>query len=945
VRVRLILILLFSFLCHFAFANDEQSRPAEFRGVAPDDVVFIKKHLPEVGYPNPSQAALDDVIRELMRLGSYSTARVELIDGRYVIIANQLKKVTEIAISGNSNMGEEDVLNALGIKTGSYFDEMTVSEAGEKVKELYGKHGFFNTIVSFDFKDIPPASVRIAVNVKERAPCRINEINFESENKELNTKLKGIAKKYLAKNFTDETITGLEQALKEYLTDHRFINSQLQQKSAAYNDEKTSASLVYEVSDPYRYELLLSGQQFYSDGRIISEIKIDQFTRGSQDVALDVGQLIKNFYYHNGFSQVQVTSNERFVESEKTKQLLIQIVEGPRVRIDKIEITGRISRPAKYYANFIKDKSSDIIDEGYYVREDLENGYKNLTTELNNQGYLKAKILSSRADYNKNKDAVKVTVDIDEGPITQLTQIHFSGVNSFTEQQLLSQMSIRDQAPLRLYQLEESIAALKTFYHDRGFLEMTLLNSNENVVTYDDKGVKASIEFKIHEGPQIFVKSIVLEGNTFTKDHVIRRAVEIDVGDLLTPHLIDEGKKRLEKLGAFSKIDIHTLEANTNISQRTLIIAVSEANPGIFKVGAGASNKNNFTVRGYSGISYNNIKGTGRAVSIYGTIEQSLSYLNLLEYELDLGYLEPFLFDTTWRGRVNYTWSKLLLDIQQDQLQETNRLTFSTEKDITSHIKFTYLFWGHDSIIEYSVPPSGPLKYEPPDINVGYVGPTLDFDFRDNPFLPTKGTYFRLSYIYADPNLTSSPNIDFWKSEATLSAYFHLPGLPKVIWANSVRGGWEESLSDLTAVHPPTINTSGSGIPISYAYFLGGPTTVRGYTGTNGDTIPSNAQFPITTSNGQINLNQIIIPSQSDFILLKSEIRFPIHDIFGGVVFCDAGEVDIAGYPFTDPFKVSIGLGLRINTPLGPLALDYGHKLNPDPGLSNYAWALSIGTF
>src|SRR5262249_1167379 len=154
--------------------------------------------------------------------------------------------------------------------------------------------------------------------------------------------------------------------------------------------------------------------------KIISNLKLEQFTRGSSDVALDIGQLIKNFYYRNGYPQAQVTSTERFLASYPMKQLLIKIDEGPHVRIDKIEVTGRISRPAKYYSKFIQAHSSGVVDDGFYVREDLENGYKNLTTELNNQGYLKARINSARADYNAKKDAVRVSVDLDEGPLTQL---------------------------------------------------------------------------------------------------------------------------------------------------------------------------------------------------------------------------------------------------------------------------------------------------------------------------------------------------------------------------------------------------------------------------------------------------------------------------------------------------------------------------------------------
>ena len=68
-------------------------------------------------------------------------------------------------------------------------------------------------------------------------------------------------------------------------------------------------------------------------------------------------------------------------------------------------------------------------------------------------------------------------------------------------------------------------------------------------------------------------------------------------------------------ISGFSRADIRTLEEGTNVAERTLIITVAERDPGVFRFGAGVNNERNLTVRGFTGISYNNLRGTGRAVS------------------------------------------------------------------------------------------------------------------------------------------------------------------------------------------------------------------------------------------------------------------------------------------------------------------------------------------
>jgi outer membrane protein assembly complex protein YaeT len=932
ILVRCILFLLVLAAPAFAQVRSENAREVIWTGITPEDQANIEKKLPELKTNRPSPAVLDEAIRQLMLLEVYQTVTVsEIIDGpnagHYRIAGLLLKRIGEIKIGGNHAVNDDDIMVALNLRTESRFDINLLQTAGERVKELYGKRGYFNAIVSFDFQDMSRTDVRVLVSIRERPPCLIRGVNFVTDNPELSTKLISLVKRSIGKPFTEEGTIDIEATINDYLKDHRYINSQLNQKEATYNSEHTEAHLTYEVTDPYSYEVYVTGTQYYSDRDIIRNLKLDTFASGSRDPGLDVSNTLRTYYIHNGFPNVRVTFQEKIVPELWVKRLNFNIDEGSRIHISQIEIVGRISRPANYYSEFISEHSSDMVKKNFYVKEDLDNGLKNLGTELNNQGYLRAKVQSSRTEYNDKKTEAKFVVNLDEGPLTHLTRVEFTGVKSFDTNVLIRVLTIRPNAPLHLNELEDSIAELKKYYLDHGFLEMRLLNDNSSVIEYDDKGLFAVVHFKVEEGPQIFVRAIYIEGLTFTKEYVVRRQITVEVGDLLTPDVLEENRRIIDKIGVFSRVEIRMLEANTNVSQRTLVISVTERNPGLFKVTGGLTNQNELTVRGRAGISYNNIGGTARAASIFGIVQSSFYQINLLEYEIDVGYKEPFLFNSRWLGRVDYSHSEYLEAVNEDELLVTDRLTFSAERDINSRVKFTWLTYGIDSISQYLIQTSGPEELET-KIHIAYFGPIIDADYSDNRFLPTKGNYMRWQAIYADPNIGSSATVQFFRTEATFTHYMPLPR-PKWVWANSVRGGYERNYIE------------GSGIPLSYAFFLGGYTTIRGYSGTNSDRIPNGNELPI-------NDTTVFAPpatSYSDYYLLKSEIRYPIVDPLGGVVFWDAGEVDIGGLPFHSPFRQSIGVGLRINTPVGPLSLDYGHKLDQQDGEGPDAWHLFIGTF
>ena len=93
------------------------------------------------------------------------------------------------------------------------------------------------------------------------------------------------------------------------------------------------------------------------------------------------------------------------------------------------------------------------------------------------------------------------------------------------------------------------------------------------------------------------------------------------------------------------------------------------------------------------------------------------------------------------------------------------------------------------------------------------------------------------------------------------------------------------------------------------------------------------------------NANEPLIKKDSHFYLVKTELRFPIYGIFGGVLFYDGGAVLVTDYEFDDPYRESVGFGLRINTPVGPISADLGFKIDRQVDESWTNFHFSIGTF
>jgi outer membrane protein insertion porin family len=194
-------------------------------------------------------------------------------------------------------------------------------------------------------------------------------------------------------------------------------------------------------------------------------------------------------------------------------------------------------------------------------------------------------------------------------------------------------------------------------------------------------------------------------------------------------------------------------------------------------------------------------------------------------------------------------------------------------------------------------------------VRLGHIGAALAHDNRDDIVYPTRGG---LSSI--DVRTYSQA---FGSEEQYLKVFASGTNFKdigkKIIWASAVRGGLITSRE----------------IPISERFFAGGDTTLRGF---SYNTV--GPRDPVTNEP---------LGGQGIF-LLNQELRFPLYKAFTGVVFWDAGNVfgDFADWDLGN-LRHTLGLGLRVSTPVGPFRVEYGHKMDRERGETRGEVFFSIG--
>lgn len=921
-------------------------------------------------------ADLDKIVREISQDGLFQVVYVEQLSPQQVVIrAQQSVKLQSIEISGNTSFDRAEILEAMDIETGKAVSDHEITQALDKLRDVYKSSGFYNFNIKYS-KSVSDKGMTLKIDIKEAEYCKIQELQFFTKNEYLSKRLNELKLKYSKTNYLKDTNTEIIKDVNSILLENRFLTAKVKNTSTIFNKDKTRVRLKFTITNDIQYEFIFYGNHFFSHFDIIKKSEIGQKFLYISDSSSEIREAIIDLYLKNGFPKVEVSSKEKSFPDAMKKVFIFDVDEGPRIRIGKINIVGKISRDKSYYAQLFQDYLSLEGNSTYFVKEDVEHAAEEMVTDLKRNGHLVAELLSINYDFTKY-DTAEITIQIDEGILTYVRQILFRGSKSFSNIELKEKIKIEANKPIQITEVEESFELLEDFYQEHGFLEFKIKNRNASVIQYKTGQPYADLVYEIAEGPKIYVKSIQVNGAKKTKDYVIIRELDFKPGELLNLSKVTNSIDRLEKTGLFAKVNVRSLEQGSSDGQRTIIVEVEERRPGLFSSGIGIQNSGLLTYRGYVGTLYNNLGGKGRGISSRVDLKYRKG-INYLENRVAVSYLEPFISKDRLRGRVSLVRDQRLYDqknLDNPSILSTNQILLTTEKDFTKHFNLTYNVWSFSNQEFFNVRDNSSTDTGFKVQNIATTGPIIELDYRNDPFMPTDGNITRFELEYSDPLLGSSRDnpgvtgttyisplakyaqridkrneIKYYRTSFSTTHYTPLTKNKRWVWANSLRGGYLKNVS----------NRNDSGVPQVRSFSLGGSSTIRGFFFGTRESVPAKRELCIkeglidpSQDTSQCNSYEIYVRKDSAYVLFKSELRFPISGALGGLVFYDGGAVVIGDFSLQDPYRDSVGFGFSYDTPVGSFVIELGYKLDRKLGGTNslydkesaFAFHLAIGTF
>jgi len=650
-------------------------------------------------------------------------------------------------------------------------------------------------------------------------------------------------------------------------------------------------------------EIEIDGAEQVKAKRLRKEIKLKLNQPVNEQELEEARQKIIEVYQGRGYNDVSVQFRVDPIDEKRgTARVVFTVNEGLKGAVRQIHFEGNEHFSEKVLRKQMKTRGKTLVyfldKSGRLDEVQLDQDLDKIREWYQNHGYIDVQIKDVRKERTKNGPMI-LTIVIAEGPQYHVGKLTISGYQATSEQKILALLKMKEGSVYSPKQLRDDAKAVADAYGSGGYVDLVVLPEGTPAGS-----ARIDVHYKIEEGDRSFVNRINIAGNTRTKDKVIRREVLLAPGDVFNTVRVDTTKKRLENLGYFAKVE--TYPEDTDVpGRKDLTILVQEKRTGSLTFGGGFSTidklvgfaeltQGNFDLLNWPGFT-----GAGQKFRLriqYGTERK----------DFILVLTEPYFLDRrlALSGQVFYDEANYL-SAQYDQ----RNYGFSIElrKPINAFIYATLGYQLQDVDI-FNVDPSASEAIQSQEGSTveSKIFSSVVFDRRDNPLLTRRGQRVSFAPYVAGGFLGGDTQIYGLDLEG--SQYFPFR--------------WDTIL--LINGEIATVSTWGSGnqipgssdqVPIFERLFLGGSNNLRGFPfrevgpqDQNGEPLGGNSMARATV-----------------------EFTFPIVEKARGAIFYDTGFVNSDSWSFGfNHIASDIGIGLRLDLPIGPLRLDYGYPIQRD---------------
>ena len=678
-------------------------------------------------------------------------------------------------------------------------------------------------------------------------------------------------------------------------------------------------------------------------------VPIERERSADEDLVRDSQRSLEAALRNEGYRNAKVSVN-RTTDDAGVLVITYTVSRGARYRIGRVDIPGGLALPEATIRELLAIKEGDILSAAQ-----VDAGHGRVRQEYVNRGYHAARVSPTYDEpgttTRNGEPLIVIRPEIVEGPMATVREVRFAFASgpAIPEAELRSVVRLTRGAPYVRAQAAAAAIRLEEFYADRGYRSAR--------VTYQLPATEREIDltYTIDEGPQIIVTDIVVVGNRIASREAILDEMTLAPGQPFGAAAELESRLSLLRMGVFRNVTLIEQGRLPGESQTTLIVSVEELESVTMSYGGGVEAGRrprtaadggledylDISPRGFFEITRRNLGGRNRSISLFSRLAlkpQSAPG----DPERDgrgFGFSEYRVTGTFTERRAFRTATDLLVSVTSEQAVRTsfNYIRRGANAEMLRRIRQQINIYGRyaldfTELLDERIPPDEQPTIDRlfPQVRLSTVSGGLVWDRRQpNVLSPTHGTFSSVDTEFAIRAIGSE--VGYAKVFGQLAMFHPVRLLRQMVVATRLQlglaHGFERQVTAVDEVGNPRLDPDGNPIievfedlPASQRFFAGGGNTVRGFQ------LDRLGVPEILNESGLSN-------GGNGLVVLNVELRNTIGNLFGreltGIVFVDAGNVfQRAGDIDLGRLRGTWGVGGRYDSPLGPIRLDIGFKMD-----------------
>lgn len=654
------------------------------------------------------------------------------------------------------------------------------------------------------------------------------------------------------------------------------------------------------VARPLISGIGFDGNSTFNEKKLAKETKITVGQLLSDAEILKARRNIEAYYEGYGYPDVSVTHRLQATSREGYADLVFIIGEGEKSEVYNITFDGNNAYKDADLRKEMNTKEKGLFSffskSGRINSLALDEDIDKLEDFYRSKGYWRARVGAPKRV--PHKSGINLVFPVNEGPKYIVNSINFPDIKVFKREELLPALTLVENIPFSSKKVRDDIRAIRSYYGSRGYADATVVPDIREA-----SEARVNIFYRVTTGTRKKVGRVNIQGNTKSQDKVIRREVPMRPGENFNSVDLDTTRRRLQNLNYFENVEVSSGNSSRD-GFRDVNILVSEKKTGSVNFGLGFSSIDNI-------VGFVNLEQTNFDITNWGRFTGGGQRFSLTlragsqRRDFRLSLVEPwFLGKKLSLGTELYYRDQLFLSDEFDQTNIGGAVFLRAPVGRKAYIRGEYRL----EQIEVSVDSDSSAAFQQEDgefirsaLSLNYV-----YDSRDSNKLPRRGHKVDLGASIAGGFLGG--DVDTYTISASGTKHWSL------LWDTilTARGSFAvvDGYGDTDVP------------PIFERKFLGGARDVRGFEfrdigprdEPSGETLGGSTSF-----------------------FASVELTFPVTEKVRGAVFYDLGFVNEDSWDFSGSDLASdVGVGLRLDLPIGPLAVDYAIPLStPDDESDN----------